>query len=467
MQDEMKTPPGQAAIPCTLAPCGEPARALSALPKGVERHGKGLRISFMYAGERCREIVESGQIDELSIAIAGRLRQQVVDSIAAGSFDYLKRFPDSVTAQRLSKSKVVPDGVAVGAGQRDLNQMTVAEGIEAWLKTQRSGKSKSTAANYASRALHVLDKFGTRLLAEVTTQELQQFRNTLVRSRQNPGGVSPKTANDVMTVVRGVWRDARSNEITRADRSEGVINHALENSTTADPFTLDEMQRLLWANPSHQMSARMVVCNCWMGLSRSELIALAVEDVDLERKKLNARRAFVHGEYKVPKEQTRTREIDLLEPAAELLREILADRGDTQSKKIEVTCLDNLTIKNESIRFLFHNPNTGEPWSPSALDRWFKSHCLSAGVRYRGINQCRHTFASRALSRFISKEWVIRQLGHGDFQMLKKHYARWMPSETDKAPALIDEINAAMKANWTATPPKVAQEETFPLAESA
>lgn len=464
MKNDMKRPPVPSSTPHRL---DHAVRALPALPTGVERHGKGLRISFMYGGVRCRETVEHGHLDDLSIAIAGRLRQQVVDAIAAGSFDYLKRFPESATARRLSKSKVVQEGLAVGAGQRDLNQMTVAEGIEAWLTTQRSGKSKSTAANYASRAKHVLDKFGTRLLAEVTTQELQQFRNTLVRSRQNPGGVSPKTANDVMTVVRGVWRDARSNEITRADRSEGVINHALENSTTADPFTLDEMQRLLWADPAHQMSARMVVCNCWMGLSRSELIALAVEDVDLERKKLNVRRAFVHGEHKVPKEQTRTREIDLLEPAAELLREILADMGDTQSKEIEVTGLDNLTIKNESIRFLFRNPNTGEPWSPSALDRWFKSHCLSAGVRYRGINQCRHTFASRALSRFISKEWVIRQLGHGDFQMLKKHYARWMPSETDKAPALIDEINAAMKANWTATPPKVAQEETFPLAESA
>ncbi|WP_341303235.1 DUF3596 domain-containing protein [Pseudomonas sp. TMP25] len=106
MQDEMKTSPDQAAIPCTLVPCDEPARTLSALPTGVERHGKGLRISFTYAGERCREVVERGQNDELSIAIAGRIRQRVVDSIAADSFDYLKRFPDSATARRLSQSKV-------------------------------------------------------------------------------------------------------------------------------------------------------------------------------------------------------------------------------------------------------------------------------------------------------------------------------------------------------------------------
>lgn len=468
MQDEMKAPPFPLAIPRAMVPSDEPlARALSALPTGVERHGKGLRISFMYAGERCREIVERGQNDALSIAIAGRIRQQVVDSIAAGSFDYLKRFPDSATARRLAQSKVEPDSEFSSPSRRDLNLMTVAEGVEAWLMTQRSGKSKSTAVNYTSRAQHVLNKFGPRLLSEVTTQELQQFKNTLVRSRPNPTGVSPKTANDVLTVVRGVWEDAKMNGITSASRAEGLTNHALEENSSADPFELDEMQRLLWADPANQASARMIVSNCWTGLSRSELIALAIEDVDLERRKLKVRRAFVHGEHKAPKEKTRTREIDLVEPAIELLREILADIGDVQPEDIEVTGLDNLTVKNESVRLLFRNPNTAQPWSASALDRWFKSHCEIAGVRHRGVNQCRHTFASRALSRYLPKEWVIHQLGHGDFQMLKKHYAKWMPSETDKAPALIGEINAAMSVGWSVSLQQVGQEETFKLAKSA
>jgi len=55
----------------------------------------------MYRGKRCREVVERGQFDELSIAMAARLRQQVVDAIAEGRFDYQKRFPDSTTAKRM------------------------------------------------------------------------------------------------------------------------------------------------------------------------------------------------------------------------------------------------------------------------------------------------------------------------------------------------------------------------------
>lgn len=404
----------------------------------------------MYCGVRCREIVERGEIDDLSIAIAARLQQQVVESIASGNFDYLKRFPDSKTAQRLSQTEAgQARKMSTVNSPRNISRMTVAEGVEAWLKTQCSGKAKSTAANYTSRAQHVLAAFGERCLADVTAQELQQFRNGLVRSKHNPEGLSPKTVNDVLTVIRGVWEDARLNDITNTNRAGGVKNHDLAERSAADPFTWDEMQRLLWADPVHLATARMVVCNCWVGLSRSELIALAAEDVDLEKKKLKVRRAFVHGEHKSPKEKTRAREIDLLQPAIELMREILLGMADTLAEEIEVTALDNLSISTESVRLLFRNPNTSGPWSQSALDRWFKAHTKKAGVRYRGINQCRHTFASRALSHYAPREWVIHQLGHGDDQMLRKHYARWMPSETGDVSVHLDAINKTMTSNWT------------------
>jgi len=223
----------------------------------------------MYRGKRCREVVERGQFDELSIAMAARLRQQVVDAIAAGRFDYSKRFPDSTTAKRLLAMKVGQEqAVSTEHAHENIRYMTVAEGVEAWLMTQSSGKSKSTAINYRSRARHVLQRFGDRRLADVTTQELQQFRNQLVRSRANPAGLSPKSANDVLTVVRGVWEDASRNDITLSNRADGITNHRMEVKSIADPFDLDEMQKLLWADPQNMASARMVVCNwppnpCW------------------------------------------------------------------------------------------------------------------------------------------------------------------------------------------------------------
>ncbi|WP_228144997.1 hypothetical protein, partial [Acinetobacter baumannii] len=69
-----------------------------------------------------------------------------------------------------------------------------------------------------------------------------------------------------------MWGDATLNEVIGADRSEGVANYHPEDSNTADPFTLKEMALLLQAEPRYEMTARMVVANCWLGLSRSELL---------------------------------------------------------------------------------------------------------------------------------------------------------------------------------------------------
>lgn len=432
----------------TAEPASIAAMNPIALPPGVEIHGKALRINFTYQGIRCREIVAREQIDRVAIIMAGRQRDQIVRDIKAGTFDYQKHFPESKTAQRLYEAKVDQGNGISSNDLRNLSRMTVAEGVEAWLMTQIMGKSKSTATNYRSRSTHVLSAFGDRYLADVTTQELQQFRNKLVRSRANPVGLSPKTANDVLTVVRGVWEDARKNDITHANRADGLTNHRLENSNSADPFELDEMQRLLSADPQNMAPARMVVCNCWLGLSRSELTALAAEDIDLVRRKITVRRAFVQGEHKAPKVQSREREIDLLEPAVDLLHQILEDSRHAPSVEITVTRLDNLSIATEHVRLLFNNPKTGKHWSQSALDRWFKTHTAKAGVRYRGINQCRHTFASRALSNYAKPQWLVRQLGHTDDQMLKKHYSKWMPSEMGDASPAVIALDRALRDKW-------------------
>lgn len=47
-------------------------------------------------------------------------------------------------------------------------------------------------------------------------------------------------------------------------------------------------------------------------------------------------------------------------------------------------------------------------------------------------NQCRHTFASQALSSHVTLEWLAKQLGHADTTMIKKHYAKLIPDDTKR-----------------------------------
>jgi len=194
------------------------------------------------------------------------------------------------------------------------------------------------------------------------------------------------------------------------------------------------------ADPERRTDARMIEFNCWAGLSLSELIGLAVEDVDLEAGLVQVRRALVVGEFKVPKEHSRVRVVELIDPALELMREIVADAKEAPTEEITVIQRDNITSKKMEVRFLFHSSTSGLLWSGKTLSNWFTAHLKKAEVRHRGANQCRHTFASQMLSSYVPVEWVARQLGHADTTMVRKHYGRWIPKDTKSMAGIVSKM---------------------------
>ena len=61
------------------------------------------------------------------------------------------------------------------------------------------------------------------------------------------------------------------------------------------------------------------------------------------------------------------------------------------------------------------------------LHRLWRRVLTKAGVRYREVEQLRHTFASTLLSRNAPLLYVAQQGGWKNAGVLLKHYARWMP----------------------------------------
>ncbi len=411
-----------------------PLPASAPLPTGVEIHGHSLRIVFSYRGQRCREVVERNT-DALAQACAARLRTQVLQAIQAGTFCYRSFFPDSPRAARFDQPEVTPAGLPLHP------RMTVREGVAEWLATKRLETAPSTWRNYRSKSEHVLEAFGERPLAEVSAQELKRFGPRLHQDK----GLSKKTINEVLIVVRGIWRDAELNDLTGSNRAADVKGLPQKHRSQADPFSLAEMQRLLQTSPGHLPVARMVVCNCWMGLSRSELLALAREDVDLVNRRLEVRRAWVQGQFKATKTAVRRRRIELLEPAVELLRAILADSAYSPVLPLGMADDEADATAPTAIQLLFRDPRTGGPWAATSLDRAFKAVLAEVAVRPRGLNQSRHTFASRALSTLQPRAWIIRQLGHVDEAMLHRHYGTWLTAET---PTQGHSATAAMTRGW-------------------
>lgn len=395
------------------------------LPKGIDINGNLLRIAFKFEGERRREPLRNvTKINKAAIAYADNKRRTILAEIKENRFDYAAHFPDSTWLK--SRLEI----------QNEPSKRTVQEGINRWLEVVEVKKAHSTFINYKSKSEHVKRKFGDRTIASIPKSELELFQAELLT-----GGLKPKTVNDVFTIVRGVWGDAFNDEIIKFNPLERIENIQSDNDIEfADPFTRSEIDRIAVTDPDRLADSRMIVFNCWAGLSLSELIAAAVEDVDLVAGTLTVRRALVAGEFKVPKERARIRTVELIEPALELMTAIMADAALTEPKHISVVQRDNITKKHERVRFLFRSSTSGLMWNGKTVSNWFTAHLAKAGIRHRGANQARHTFASQALSSYVPIEWVARQLGHSDTTMVRKHYGRWISSDTKSMAEIVSKM---------------------------
>ena len=392
------------------------------MPTGVEIHGGTIRISFTWKGRRRREPLIVPKVNKNSIAYAGNKRAAIVAEIREGRFSYKAHFPNSEHAK---------DEVSLRS------ERTVAEGVAIFLKVAEGKKATSTFINYRRKSKRVLEKWKDTRIADITRSDLELFQVELLEVHE----LNPKTVNDIFTIVRGVWADAFGDEVISSNPLDRVRNLERDEVDTADPFTRDEMARIeKAANRSHERN--MFMFDMWAGLSLSELAALAWEDIDTERWTIKVRRARVESEYKAPKERSRIRIIELVEPAVKYLKDQMQHTSMLPAVTVKVRQRDNITSKEESLRFVFFNDLPGElqAWHASSMWRRFGDILRKARVRHRGPNQCRHTFASQCLSHYVPLEWLARQLGHSDTTMIKKHYGRWIPNEAPSMAAQVSQM---------------------------
>jgi integrase len=89
-------------------------------------------------------------------------------------------------------------------------------------------------------------------------------------------------------------------------------------------------------------------------------------------------------------------------------------------------CEERLSLNTRGQKRLFHNPKTGLPWvnDQTIRERVWISAIKASGVIYRNPYQTQHTFASMMLSSGKNSLWVAQQMGHKDWDIIRKTYGR-------------------------------------------
>lgn len=402
------------------------------LPSGVRIRGDKLYIDFYYEGKRCRELIEGvAKLDAKAVRYAKNKRDSIKVEIAENRFNYRAHFPNSKKALEFA-----------GALATDINR-TVRDGVQMWLDVKEETSSDETMVGYRSKAKHVTDHFKDTPMRNIKTNDLVNFRKALRKKKK----LGTKTINDVFTPLRGAFRLAKNEGVIQINPLEDLqnIKASEEDDVEADPYSESELARVVELKKDYprQQFINMFIFTCWTGLRLSEALALAWEDVDLVKWQIRVRRARVGANYKAPKEIVSIRDIDLLQPAIDILKEQRALTYMREAVPINRKAINNVDVIAEKVRFVFMNDH------PSCLDGLMKKKAVSdayadilrkAKIRHRGANQCRHTFASMLMTRLVPLSLIYPIMGHASEEMLKKHYAKIIPEDRPNVAKIISEI---------------------------
>lgn len=275
--------------------------------------------------------------------------------------------------------------------------------LDRWLSNKK-GKS-STLDDYRKSVNILKDEFGNTDIDNLTLGMVREF----CHQRK----ATEKRIKNLLSPLRMALDEAVEDDSERTNILKGWTYKAPETEEKEDPidpFTKEEQVAILDALP--EQGRNLIQFAFWTGLRTSELVGLKWTDIDFVEKKISIRRGRTQAATKAetPKTKASIREVSLLSPALDALQ-----------KQKAHTFLAGKEV--------FHNPRTDEPWRGDAPIRktlWTPA-LKKAGVRYRKPYQTRHTFASMMMSSGEHPQWVARQMGHTDWSMTARKYARWMP----------------------------------------
>ncbi|KAA8734879.1 tyrosine-type recombinase/integrase [Acinetobacter qingfengensis] len=377
---------------------------------GLEIRGNSLRI-WINDGSRIMKETLAWKKTPENIEKAEKLAKLIQLELEMGTFDLIRHFPNSKYVEK--------------------NSISYYANI--WKLNTEKEVSPSTFYSYRFQVdLHVLPRWGKIHPKDIDTTEIKNWIRKLKQKLQ------PKTIREIVTrlsQIHAVWRN--EHRITY----NPFVNISIQQEETPepDPFSKAEINQLL-NTTAYTDIANLLPCLLWTGLSISEQLALAWEDIDLHNGTVLIQRGWVRNNYRVTKTRRRKRQIKLLQPAIQALKLQYQLTGQYKAQIINVMQRDNHTFKKEKVRFVWINHETMYHYKYSELRYRWNQHLKKSKVRHRGINQGRHTFASQLLSSGqVPPEWIADQLGHTDTTMIYKHYGKIIAED---APDYISKINS-------------------------
>jgi len=281
-----------------------------------------------------------------------------------------------------------------------------------WIKIKEKEIKSSTLRDYrSSMNYHILPKLGNSPIRDIGYLDIKRFVGKL--------SCSSKRINNVLVPLRSLFEFAQLSEFIEKNPMDLVKGFKVDKPDI-HPLSMEEVNLFL-GNVSPRYKNFFIVA-FFTGMRFGEMSGLKWKNVDFKLGVIKIRETRVRGEEGRPKTKRSVRDITMLPPVVEALRD---QRKSTMGKS----------------EYVFLN-QYGRPLLPDTVNEviW-KLALKKAGLEPRSLYQTRHTFATLMLDAGELPGWVQQMMGHETLQMIhEKYYSHIKNYQRDDGSAFMEKV---------------------------
>lgn len=185
----------------------------------------------------------------------------------------------------------------------------------------------------------------------------------------------------------------------------------------------------------------------YTGVRHGELVSLAWEDIDLKAGTMVIKRNHtLTKEFTLPKTEAGTnRVINLIKPAIDVLKNQAEMTRLGRQYQIEVKLREYGRTEVHPCTFVFNpqiatrNSLAGYHYAVGSVNQIWETAMKRAGLRYRKAYQSRHTYACWSLTAGANPNFIAKQMGHSDAQMVYRVYGSWMEDNNQEQIVILNQ----------------------------
>lgn len=340
----------------------------------------------------------------------GRTRYRFVIDVGTrpdGKRDQRTFTYDKLGEARAERARIISER-AKGSYVRP-SKVTLSAHLDEWMAGKRAIKA-STRRNYDDALKPVRERFGHRVMQDVTRLDVQRLVDDMLAGTTRRVGtkgkpLSVRTVKLTLTVLEQAF-SAAIDAGTLARNPARNIELPERAKRPATVWDEDQVRTFLAAVADDRLYAAWLLT--LLGMRRGEVLGLRWSDVDLTRGTLTIaqNRVLVAGRVEIgtPKTRNSARTLPLPEPVATALKALKACQARERLAAGRAYSPTDLIVINE----------IGEPVHPEWYSDRFWSLSKRAGLPRIRLHDARHSTASILRQRGERGEVVAAWLGHSD-----------------------------------------------------